>query len=104
MIRSNYRCDRCGGRWLPKPGGLEPRECPWCENRSLRAVIAGLFSYVQFTQHAANGDADGLTDGVLVCPSCQCLGDHLDTCAYSQVLAVAEQIAMQMAEERREGE
>jgi hypothetical protein len=38
-MASNYFCEKCGGRWLPRiPCEAEP-DCPWCEIRRLRAEL-----------------------------------------------------------------
>lgn len=91
MIHSNDHCGKCGGQWLHKPGGLEPRECPWCEVRRLKEVIAALIDYID-ELHARDNYC--LPDGALPCPGCNSVsGSHPGNCKYLEAFQVAEQIA-----------
>ena len=40
---SNYMCQKCGGRWLPRESEFSPPtnpHCPWCELVNARLQLA----------------------------------------------------------------
>ena len=32
IIRSGWKCERCGHEWVPKTSGVEPMTCPKCRS------------------------------------------------------------------------